>query len=78
MYLGIDQPAHSLRTAEWHGEEVVLIGGEGHKTGQGGDESAHYEGLERFGDATLELKRCCIAGRHTIWSQWIKSLTLAA
>ncbi|BBP88297.1 hypothetical protein BsIDN1_19150 [Bacillus safensis] len=31
MYLGIDQPAHSLRTAEWDGEEVVLIGGEGHK-----------------------------------------------
>nr|WGD99189.1 FAD-dependent oxidoreductase [Bacillus safensis] len=56
MYLGIDQPAHSLRTAEWHGEEVVLIGGEGHKTGQGGDESAHYEGLETFGDATLGIE----------------------
>lgn len=56
MYLGIDQPAHSLRTAQINGEEVVLIGGEGHKTGQGGDESAHYEALEKFGDATLGIQ----------------------
>ncbi|WP_249705417.1 FAD-dependent oxidoreductase [Bacillus zhangzhouensis] len=56
MYLGIDQPAHSLRTAELHGEEVVLIGGEGHKTGQGGDESAHYEALEKFGNDTLGIE----------------------
>ncbi|MFP3394315.1 FAD-dependent oxidoreductase, partial [Brevibacillus sp. SIMBA_076] len=50
------QPAHSLRTAELHGEEVVLIGGEGHKTGQGGDESAHYEALEKFGNDTLGIE----------------------
>ncbi|PCK22200.1 FAD-dependent oxidoreductase [Bacillus pumilus] len=56
MYLGIDQPVRSLRTAEFHGEEVVLIGGEGHKTGQGGDESAHYEALEKFGDNTLGIE----------------------
>ncbi|WP_312118476.1 NAD(P)/FAD-dependent oxidoreductase, partial [Brevibacillus reuszeri] len=55
MYLGIDQPAHSLRTAKFHGEDVVLIGGQGHKTGQGGDESAHYEALEKFGEATLGI-----------------------
>ncbi|MFS0654973.1 FAD-dependent oxidoreductase [Bacillus sp. 179-C3.3 HS] len=56
MYLGIDQPAHSLRTAEINGEEVVLLGGEGHKTGQGGDESSHYAALETFGEETLGLE----------------------
>ncbi|MDM5297417.1 FAD-dependent oxidoreductase [Bacillus pumilus] len=56
MYLGIDQPAHSLRTAEINGEEVVLIGGEGHKTGQGGNEAAHYEALEKFGQDTLGIQ----------------------
>lgn len=33
----------------------MLIGGQGHKTGQGGDESAHYEALEKFGEATLGI-----------------------
>ncbi|WP_353856197.1 FAD-dependent oxidoreductase [Bacillus sp. Bos-x628] len=56
MYLGIDQPSHSLRTAKINGEKVVLIGGEGHKTGQGGDARTHYEALEKFGHEILGIQ----------------------
>ncbi|MGE6630883.1 FAD-dependent oxidoreductase [Bacillus sp. NPDC077027] len=56
MFLGIDQPATSLRSAYLEGQEVVLIGGEGHKTGQGKDEVEHYKALESFGDHALGIE----------------------
>ncbi|MDR0267095.1 FAD-dependent oxidoreductase [Paenibacillus sp.] len=49
MYLSVDEPKRSLRSAMWNGEEVVLIGGESHKTGQSICTHNHYEELEKFG-----------------------------
>ncbi|WP_445486899.1 FAD-dependent oxidoreductase [Niallia sp. 03133] len=49
MYISADQPTRSLRSAIINGEEMVLVGGESHKTGQGGDTLAHYKALETFG-----------------------------
>ncbi|MGM8216765.1 FAD-dependent oxidoreductase [Bacillaceae bacterium W0354] len=50
MYLSTDQPTRSLRSAKLNGEEVILIGGDGHKSGQGKDLMKHYKALKRFTD----------------------------
>ncbi|MHA7964898.1 FAD-dependent oxidoreductase [Paenibacillus sp. CAU 1782] len=57
MYLSVDQPARSLRSALLDGEQVVLIGGESHKAGQGKDTRLHYEALETFGRDVLGVER---------------------
>jgi len=55
MYLAADGVKRSIRTATTvDGTEVLLVGGEGHKTGQGGDTEQHYRTLaawtnEHFG-----------------------------
>ncbi|TPG68046.1 FAD-dependent oxidoreductase [Brevibacillus laterosporus] len=49
MYISADQPTRSIRSATFNGENIVLIGGDGHKTGQGKDTLEHYKALETFG-----------------------------
>jgi glycine/D-amino acid oxidase-like deaminating enzyme/nitrite reductase/ring-hydroxylating ferredoxin subunit len=44
MYISVDQPARSLRTAGDH----LIVGGEDHKVGQSHDTSEHYRGLESW------------------------------
>jgi glycine/D-amino acid oxidase-like deaminating enzyme/nitrite reductase/ring-hydroxylating ferredoxin subunit len=58
MYLSVDEPVRSLRYTPFNGEQLVLIGGESHKTGQGIDTIKHYEALESFGDAVLGIEKC--------------------
>ncbi|MCJ8012853.1 FAD-dependent oxidoreductase [Paenibacillus sp. KQZ6P-2] len=55
-YLSADEPKRSLRTASWNGEELVLAGGENHKTGQSMCTHSHYEGLEEFGRELFGVK----------------------
>ncbi|PTL40256.1 FAD-dependent oxidoreductase [Alkalicoccus saliphilus] len=50
MFLGIDNPAFSLRHTEINGEKIALIGGEGHKTGKSSNTLAHYQNLADFTD----------------------------
>ncbi|WP_226581647.1 FAD-dependent oxidoreductase [Halobacillus litoralis] len=57
MYLSIDEPKRSIRTAEYEGTPILLIGGESHKTGQGVDTSFHYHALEEFAAETFGVKR---------------------
>jgi glycine/D-amino acid oxidase-like deaminating enzyme/nitrite reductase/ring-hydroxylating ferredoxin subunit len=47
MYISADEPTRSLRTHPVEGGELVLVGGEGHKTGTG-DPERSYARLERF------------------------------
>ncbi len=56
MYISADQPTHSLRSVLIEGQEIVLIGGESHKTGQSGDTLPHYEALEHFGEDVLGIE----------------------
>ena len=56
MYLSVDEPTRSLRSATWNGEPVVLVGGDSHKTGQGICTYRHYENLEEFGGNLLGMK----------------------
>jgi glycine/D-amino acid oxidase-like deaminating enzyme/nitrite reductase/ring-hydroxylating ferredoxin subunit len=60
MYLSADSPTRSIRVHETGGDRWLLVGGEGHKTGQG-DGITSYERLEdwaqeRFGLEQVELR----------------------
>ena len=48
MYISGDSPTRSVRAAPLDGEELLLVGGEGHKTGTGGDTRERYRRLEQF------------------------------
>jgi glycine/D-amino acid oxidase-like deaminating enzyme/nitrite reductase/ring-hydroxylating ferredoxin subunit len=44
MYISVDAPTRSLRTAGEH----LIVGGEGHKVGEAHDTTEHYRNLERW------------------------------
>ena len=46
MYLGADEPTRSARSAM--GDELLILGGEGHKTGQDEDTRERYAALESW------------------------------
>jgi glycine/D-amino acid oxidase-like deaminating enzyme/nitrite reductase/ring-hydroxylating ferredoxin subunit len=48
MFISGDSPTRSVRAAPVAGEELLLVGGEGHRPGTGGDTRQRYEALERF------------------------------
>ncbi|MCY0869910.1 MAG: FAD-dependent oxidoreductase, partial [Firmicutes bacterium] len=45
MWLSVDQPTRSVRSAQIAGEELVLVGGAGHRCGEEADTQARYEEL---------------------------------
>lgn len=59
MYINIDDPKRSLRKTVSNGKELVLIGGENHKTGEGEDTVNHYKALAAFADETVAAKKVC-------------------
>lgn len=56
MYINCGSPKRSLRSAELDGKEVVLVGGESHKTGKNDCTIQSYETLEKFGRETLGIR----------------------
>lgn len=48
MYLSLDSPTRSLRTAPVHGEERLLVGGNGHLVGEGTPTRRNVEDLEAW------------------------------
>jgi glycine/D-amino acid oxidase-like deaminating enzyme/nitrite reductase/ring-hydroxylating ferredoxin subunit len=48
MHISADSPTRSIRSVATSGGELLLLGGEGHKTGEGGDTRARYRALEGF------------------------------
>ncbi|WP_229683171.1 FAD-dependent oxidoreductase [Virgibacillus oceani] len=56
VFISAGKPKRSLRSVTINGEEMVLIVGESHKTGQGIDTMKHYEALEDFGQQVLGLE----------------------
>ncbi len=42
------KPIHSMRSYPAPGSDLLFVGGEGHKTGQGGDTVARYQRLEQW------------------------------
>ncbi|MGG0285761.1 FAD-dependent oxidoreductase [Peribacillus butanolivorans] len=56
MYFCADNPTRSLRYTEDNGEKLILVGGEGHKTGQGISTIEHYEALQDFSSQYFNVK----------------------
>jgi glycine/D-amino acid oxidase-like deaminating enzyme/nitrite reductase/ring-hydroxylating ferredoxin subunit len=48
MFISGDGPTRSVRAVPVAGEELLLVGGEGHRPGTGGDTEERYAALERF------------------------------
>jgi glycine/D-amino acid oxidase-like deaminating enzyme/nitrite reductase/ring-hydroxylating ferredoxin subunit len=48
MYLSTESPSHTVRSHPTPGGEMVIAGGESHKTGQGGDTAERVARLERW------------------------------
>jgi glycine/D-amino acid oxidase-like deaminating enzyme len=48
MFISGDSPTRSVRAVPLDGEELLLVGGEGHRPGSGGDTRERYATLERF------------------------------
>ncbi|MDX6679438.1 MAG: hypothetical protein QOE31_3490, partial [Solirubrobacteraceae bacterium] len=48
MFISADGPTRSVRAVPVGTEELLLVGGDGHRTGTGGDTERRYERLEAF------------------------------
>lgn len=48
MFISAEGPTRSVRAVPQNGDELLLVGGEGHKTGTGGDTRERYRHLEAF------------------------------
>ena len=56
MYLSVDTPSRSVRSARMDGEEVVILGGEGHKVGQDPDTRERYAALEEWARSEFAIR----------------------
>ena len=68
MFISGDSPTRSVRAVPVDGEELLLVGGEGHQTGTGGDTEERYRRLEAFArehwDVQLGRVPLVRAGQH--------------
>jgi len=55
MYISADSPTRSIRYTPYNGENLLIIGGENHKTGQGIDTLNHFEALQSFTEEVFGL-----------------------
>jgi glycine/D-amino acid oxidase-like deaminating enzyme/nitrite reductase/ring-hydroxylating ferredoxin subunit len=56
MFISTAPPSHSLRAYPAPGDDLLMVGGEGHKTGEGGDTEARYQRLEAWARARFAVK----------------------
>ncbi|HSK70957.1 MAG TPA: FAD-dependent oxidoreductase [Pyrinomonadaceae bacterium] len=56
MYISSGTPHHSIRNNPYEGGEIIILGGEHHKTGQGGDTREHYLRLEEWARANFDIQ----------------------
>jgi len=56
MYITAEEPGRSLRSQMSENGELILVGGEHHKTGQGVDTVRHYQALMDFADETFTVE----------------------
>lgn len=63
MYISADSPSRSIRSTPIDGGNLLILGGENHKTGQGVDTLSHYVALETFAKDVFDLSEY-----HYRWS----------
>ena len=56
MYIAAEESGHSLRNQMSDNGELILVGGEQHKTGQGEDTSKNYKALIDFSNETFTVE----------------------
>jgi glycine/D-amino acid oxidase-like deaminating enzyme/nitrite reductase/ring-hydroxylating ferredoxin subunit len=56
MFISADSPTRSVRSVPLGDQELLLVGGEGHKTGTGGDTEERYRRLEEFAREHWEVE----------------------
>jgi len=56
MYINAEDPARSLRQQDTEEGELILVGGDHHKTGQGEDTVKHYEALIDFANEIFTVE----------------------
>ncbi len=56
MYLGVDSPTRSVRPVHLDGEVGLILGGQSHKVGQGGDTEQYYAELETWARASFPVR----------------------
>src|SRR3954464_8525250 len=56
MYLSTESPAHTVRSHPTVDGEMVITGGESHKTGQGGDTAERVARLERWARERFDVR----------------------
>jgi glycine/D-amino acid oxidase-like deaminating enzyme/nitrite reductase/ring-hydroxylating ferredoxin subunit len=56
MYITAEEPGRSFRNLPYNDGELIIIGGEHHKTGQGQDTIKHYESLVDFANQNYTVE----------------------
>jgi Rieske Fe-S protein len=56
MYLSTESPAHTVRSHPTADGEMLIAGGESHKTGQGGDTAERVQRLEAWARARFDVR----------------------
>lgn len=55
MYINAENPSRTMRTHSGNGKNILLIGGETHKTGHGADLHKHYEIIRDFAQSNFDV-----------------------
>lgn len=56
MYITAEDPGRSLRSQRYQDDQLILVGGEHHKTGHGKSTINHYENLRDFVNGVFSVK----------------------
>jgi Rieske Fe-S protein len=56
MFISASSPTRSIRSHPAAGEELLIVGGEGHKVGQGGDHAVRYRRLAAFAEENWSVR----------------------
>lgn len=56
MYITAEDPGRSIRSQESGGEEILIVGGEHHKTGHGTNLKKHYENLVEYAQQHYDVQ----------------------
>lgn len=56
MFITAEEPGRSLRSQKYDDGEIILVGGEHHKTGSENQTNVHYENLGKFANETFHLQ----------------------
>lgn len=57
MFISAEEPERSLRRVPYEGTDLLIFGGELHKTGQGGDTRTHYEAVAHWAKENFDVEQ---------------------